>query len=273
MVTNLLIINGALYLANMLFGQPDNWITEWSMVSPDVLVKPWLWWKLITNGFAHSPFGLSHIFFNMFGLWIFGRDVENIYGRKEFLKFYLSAIVLGSLVWVLTHYVRFGSGQDFRLLGASGAVTAVTMLFILHFPKRTILLMMVLPVPAWVMGMLIIFGNLFGSRLPGPGGHQIAYDVHLVGAAFAICYFQFGWNLGHLVPEIRSGPSFKNSLRRMQARPTLRVHSPEADDNRQMNVEADHVLDKLHQQGEESLTARERRVLEDYSRRMRKKHQ
>jgi hypothetical protein len=146
------------------------------------------------------------------------------------------------------------------LLGASGAVTAVTLLFCIHFPHRTILLMFVLPVPAWAFGLMIIAGNLFGLT----SNEAVAFDVHLVGAAFAICYYRFGWRLGNWIPSVSLPTQW------LKRRPKLRVHRPEPADV-SSDDEADQILDKVNRTGIQSLTRREREILEDYSRRMREK--
>ena len=146
MVTNLVIVTAAVFLVIMF--TRDNWLMNTLAAEPSVVVKPWLLWKLVTYGFAHDPEQIGHIFWNMFGLWIFGRDIEMVYGRKELLRIYLFALVLGSLAWCLREYFADGADSKAVLLGASGAVTAVVLLFVFHYPKRTILLFLVLPVSA-----------------------------------------------------------------------------------------------------------------------------
>jgi len=270
MVTNLVIVNVAIYLIDTFLGG-DHWLRETLSLSSADLVKPWLWWKLLTYGFAHASYpNFAHIFWNMLGLWMFGRDVEMIYGRREFLRIYVWVLVLGSAVWSL-RYLLVGSSQvEYVLLGASGAVTAIVLLFVLHYPNRTILLMFVLPVPAWVVGVLIVGGNLMEmvSSQPIPGQHTVAFDVHLVGAAFAVLYFRFGWNLGRLLPDL-SG--MRSSLKQFRPKPSLRIHEPDQDES-DVDEEGDRLLIKVHLEGEASLTAKERRILEAYSRRMRQKH-
>ena len=207
LVTKLVIVTAALYLLNKFAGE-NNWLMLDALaVEPSVLEKPWLLWKLVTYGFAHDPLSIGHVFWNMFGLWIFGRDIETVYGPKEFLRIYLFALVLGSLVWCLRE--NFSSDPDTwgPLIGASGAVTAVILLFVFHYPKRTILLFLVLPVPAWVVGVMIIGGNVYNT-LFASAAQDVAFDVHLVGAAFAICYYRFGWNIGRLLPGSGGGGAF-----------------------------------------------------------------
>ena len=130
-----------------------------------------------------------------------------IYGRKEFLRLYLVTLVVGSIVWALRYQLSGASSQapEHVLLGASGAVTAVVLLFVLHNPTRTILLMFVLPVPAWVIGVLIIGGDLM-QMLSSTGQRTVAFDVHLAGAAFAILYYRLGWNLGRWLPDLHGFP-------------------------------------------------------------------
>jgi hypothetical protein len=104
------------------------------------------------------------------------------------------------------------------------------------------------------------------------GREGTAHDVHLVGLLFGLGYFYFHWNLGRLMPV-----GLLNRLhlawRRMKpGAPNLRVHAPETDDRyRELDEQADMLLDKVHRDGEASLTDKERRMLEEYSRRMRQK--
>lgn len=266
MVTNLVILNGVVFLLNMFVGGANDRLTNALAIQPETLVQPWLWWKFVTYGFAHDPTDIGHIFWNMLGLWLFGREVEGLYGRWEFLRIYLTALVLGSLVWCLRGYFGGGDAEQGPLLGASGAVTAVVLLFVFHFPTRTILLMFVLPVPAWVMGVLQVGGDLMLAVTRGGASH-VAYDVHLVGAAFAAGYFYRRWNLGRFLPAVTS---LRWPARRPAQRPTLRIHDPE-EFERQQDEEADRILEKVNRQGLASLTDEERGVLEDYSRRLRRR--
>lgn len=265
MTVALIVINVAVYLADQIFSSPGNphALMRSLALQPDALLKPWLWWQFVTAGFAHSPIGFQHIFWNMFGLFVFGRDVEAKLGRYEFLRFYLVALVLGNLFFALRSLAMPISGP---LLGASGAVSAVVLLYICYFPRSTLLLFFVLPIPAWVAGVLFLLQDVFGAFAPAvPGQPRVAHDVHLAGAAVALLYWKFGWNFGAIMPTEWIG-----GIQRWWNRPRLRIHDPEPT-YENLDAEADRVLAKLHTEGEASLTAREKRVLEDYSRRMRQK--
>lgn len=250
----LIVANVALFFADFIFGG-DNFALRRAMeVTPDTIVKPWMWWQFVTYGFAHG--NMSHILFNMIGLFFFGRIVENRLGKLEFLRFYLTAIILGGIVWSLRAYLTESNAPG--VIGASGGVVAVTMLFIFWYPQTEIYLMMILPVKAWVVGALMIAGNLFGM-----GSSTTAFDVHLVGIAFAIAYFYFHWNLGKLSPAGLSSLTKRRSY--------LKIHDPDRKSRQELRDadEAERILQKIHEHGESSLTNAERKVLERHSRQLR----
>jgi hypothetical protein len=206
----------------------------------------------------------------MLGLYFFGRALEERFGWKEFLRFYLLAIVLGGVIWALRNqflndYLFAADNWRPSLVGASGGVTAAVILFCLLNPRATILLFMVIPTPAWLAGLLIVAMDMFGG-----GRDRIAHDVHLTGAAFAFAYWKFGWNFGRLPGMTAIGRSLRSIGKSLQPKPDLRVHDPEAY-YEDLDAQADKLLEKVAREGEGSLSARERRLLEDYSRRMRQK--
>ena len=258
----LILINVIVYLADGLLTPQGSSFTIHGVLActPETLVKPWLWWQLLTYGFAHAPYPhLAHIAFNMMGLWFLGRSVEERYGRWEFLRLYLVMIVLGGAVWSATN-MAVGRPADF-LIGASGAVTGVVLLFAVNFPRQTLLLFFLFPVPAWLVGVMLVVGNLFGHA--GYGCEGVAYEVHLVGIAFAAAYYYFGWNLSWLGGGL--------SLERLRRRPKLRLHDPAGSAKAgKIDREVDRILKKISDQGEASLTRKERRTLEAASRQYQK---
>ncbi len=141
------------------------------------------------------------------------------------------------------------------------------MLFVFSFPQAVLRIWGVIPVKAWVLGVILVGGNLIGTAdFNVSGKNQVAYDVHLFGAAFAAIYFFSKWNLGKLgkwwdkliayIPFSKKG---------------LKIYKP-AEENSLSNrtqKEADRILEKIHKEGQESLTSKERRFLEEYSRSVR----
>ena len=302
-VRNLIIINVVLYVANMLLvetkkpvhgerettklvqgeretTQPvqdrdetaKHWLFDKLAARPESLWPPWHWWQLLSYGFAHDTHTMWHIVGNMLMLGMFGRHIEPIYGRKEFLRFYLFTLVLCSVAWAVKEKLFFPQHHA-SLIGASGAVTAVFMLFVFHFPHQKLLLYFVIPVPAWLLGLFVILSNLFAVRMPGhEGAAGIAFDVHLVGIVFAAAYFRFRWRITNFWPDLDWLLTLRRKVRVWRAQSRLKIHDPEPTipDHKLAN-ESDRILAKLNAEGDQSLTPAERRILEKYSDRLRQK--
>jgi membrane associated rhomboid family serine protease len=278
-VVKLIIVNVVVFLANLIFG--DNRVYNTLAVHGDTIAHPAWWWQFLTAGFVHDYENLAHIGLNMLGLYVFGRPLEARFGWKEFLRFYLTAVILGNIAWSARNYflvgpyeVQVGNKvfQDWGLaVGASGGVIATTILFCLLYPRATLLLFLVIPTPAWIAGIIIVALDVFAVDPPGMKG-RVAHDVHLTGAAFALAYWGLRWNFGRLPGMAALGKGFGSLGRIFKPRPDLRLHDPEAvDEYEDLDSEADRILAKINREGQDSLTKRERRLLEAYSRRMRQK--
>ena len=231
-------------------------------VHNDTLFKPYLWFQYLTYGFLHSIEDPWHIVMNMFVLWMFGRMVEDRYGKAEFLKIYFISIVLCGLAWNLVTIATLGRNQPAVMVGASGAISTILTLFICLYPRVTIYVSFILPVPAWVAGLVLLLLNLFGTD------QDVAYSAHLAGAGLGVLYFFSGMRLGSFTPSKFTWPKWS-----FRKKPRLRVHTEEEDYDpyNDSDEEAERILDKVRTSGMDSLTEAERRKLEAYSRRMRQK--
>ena len=229
---------------------------------PGPAENPLYVFQLLTYGFAHASigddFGLMHILFNMLTLFFLGVAVEQKYGKTEFLKFYVLALLFAGVVWLIAKVL---TNQQQMAVGASGAVAAVVILFVLNFPKQTLLLMGIIPIPAWLLGVLFVGGDILNSF---NSESRIAFEAHLAGAAFAALYFYGKWNFAWLQFDWLS--RWGN---RFSGKPNLKVHAPE-DAEPDLARQADLILDKVHRLGEQSLTRKERKILERFSRTVRK---
>lgn len=269
MTSTLIIVNAVVFIANFVLGSGSaDTVNQFLWLRADHVAQPWQWYRLLTYGFTHS--GIGHILFNMLALFFLGQNVESRYGRSEFLRIFLISIVVCSAVWLIRQTVTHHADSAVPvLLGASGGVTAIIMLFVFNFPQSTLYIWGVLPVKAWVIGVFVVVANLLGnSNIQVGESEHVAYDVHLVGAAFAAIYFYGKFNfgmLGHLGSKLSS--LFRRS-------PNLKIHQS-ADDLAldKLQPEADRILDKIHREGQSSLTAKERQHLEEYSRAVRKQRQ
>jgi membrane associated rhomboid family serine protease len=273
-VVILIVANVAVYLLNGLFenlrlsdllsahvGAPADSLW-WQM---DTLTHPLLWWQFVTYGFMHDPKSFQHIIFNMLTLFFLGRDVEEHYGRAEFLRLYFVLLVFSGVASVAVNAAR-AAPIFISLMGASGAITGIVALYALLFPRRMLLFMFVIPMPAWVLGLLMILLNMFGG-MGVVGDPNVAYEAHLAGAAFALLYYQQRWNFGNMLRG-------RFSWLRLRGRPSLRIHTPQdkpEDKDAIPEAEVDRILEKIHSQGESSLTRKERRILESASREYQKR--
>lgn len=265
MVTNLIIVNAAVMVANFALTNRDNAIVNFLSLNAGHLSQPLQWYRLLTYGFAHDPSGPSHILFNMLSLYFLGQAVEDRYGRWEFLRFYLVTIFFGGLFFCCRNL--FMENYRGSVLGASGGVVGVVMLYVYNYPNAKLMIWGVLPVNAWVVGVLTVLLNLFGTGQvdPGSGKSIVAYDVHLVGIACATIYYFAGLDFGQLT-------NWSSLRRSFQRKPKLRVHKVEEPPaSSRDEIEADRLLDKIYREGQKSLTPKEQQFLERYSRQVREK--
>lgn len=199
-VKNLLIINVLVWVAEFTFG--GRFIELLSLhyhKSPDFRI-----WQLITYMFLHDPTGITHILWNMLALWMFGSNLEEIWGAKRFLLFYLICGVAAGLVQlgvlaVEMNYLEFkfpqispDAQQDFirrasgiyyfSVLGASGALNGIMAAFAYLFPN-TPLMIFPLPIPIKIKYLVIgyFLVDLFAGINPG-AGDNVAHIAHVGGA-------------------------------------------------------------------------------------------
>ncbi len=245
------------------FGVPgdDGWFTELFALHANLPQQPWMAFQLVTYGFLHDVHDLKHILFNGFALWMFGRSVEERYGAKEYLTFYFATVVVAGLVWLACEWIANGQLLNYSLVGASGGIAGVLLLFCLNFPRQQIYIWGVLPIKAWVFAVIFLAYNLFGAA--GEGG-QVAYTAHIGGAAFALLYWKLGLRLSSWMPG-------RLKLPKLGRRPSLRVHEPTEDDEDASEDVVDNILRKIRERGQDSLTAQERRILQEASREYQKR--
>ena len=147
-------------------------------------------WTLVTAAFSHNE--LWHLAINMFVLWSFGTVLEQLWGTRVFVLFYLAAAVMASVSHCAVSSFLMGR-DDILALGASGAVSGLLLAYALHFPRHRILLFGIVPVPA-LAGVLAFVGlDLWGLIAQGRGGGlPIGHGAHLGGAlAGALIYFLY----------------------------------------------------------------------------------
>ena len=135
-------------------------------------------WQLLTYGFMHGS--LTHLFFNMFALFMFGSDIEQLFGSKRYLIYYLVCIVGAALMHLIV--VAATNMTPASVVGASGGVFGLLLAFGMEFPKRTLMLIFPpIPMPAWLFVTLYgIFELYMGITQTASG---VAHFAHLGGMA------------------------------------------------------------------------------------------
>ena len=194
MVKALIVVTSAMfvltYLPLRLFGWQAPFF--WLGLQPYLVVHRLYLWQLVTYLFLHG--GFFHIFFNMFALWMFGPDLEQLWRESEFLKFFfLCGIGAGIFDVALTTF--FGSPFSITI-GCSGALYGLLLAFGMIFPDRPIFIWFIIPIKAkWFV--LIIGAIEFFSEISGPGSN-IAHLAHLGGMLVAFLYLRGGGLSGRM---------------------------------------------------------------------------
>jgi membrane associated rhomboid family serine protease len=239
-------------------GQRTSIIQQWFELSPKKTVEHFQIWRLITSAFCHDRYAIFHILINMVLLAWFGQRLESMYGTTEFLLFYLGGAVCSSVAYVALAYYM---GSNTPAIGASGAVMAVMMLYVIFYPFEQYLLFWFIPLPLWALLGIYVLYDLHPVLLALAGEQvftRVAHAGHLGGLAFGFLYWRFGWRLEWVLG--RTMPGIRGSRKVVPFRPglRLRVVAPRDDE---LTERVDEILKKISEHGKESLTDEERDIL------------
>jgi membrane associated rhomboid family serine protease len=242
----LLIINTVFFLLELIGGKGISQQTlHWLGLTP-TLVRQGCVWQLFTYMFLHGSF--FHLLFNMFTLWMFGCEIERSWGSKEFLKYY---IITGVGAGILTFILSFNS--KIPTIGASGAIFGILVAYALMFPNRLIYIWFLFPVKAkYLVAFFAIFTLIASFRYSGGG---VAHFAHLGGMVVGYLYLKSDWRLAGISRSLK------------ELRYKRRLKKVTKDKREEMNVmdQVDRILDKINAQGMDSLTNREKKLLEKAS--------
>ena len=234
---------------------------DWLLLD-DVKVRSGQVWRLVTYVFCHpreNPFALV---FNMVAVWYLGSNLERMYGHREILWFYLVAALISGLV-----FVGFGLSMQLPtpLMGATVCVMALLTLYATHFPTQEILFAWLIPIQIRVL--LLIYVALDVYTIVTAYKQQeswvvVAYLSSLWGIAFGYGYRRLNLHLTEFMDTFNP-QKIRRSFRNLRARRRLKVFQPETAVN--LSEEVDAILAKIHEHGSESLTDRERAILQKAS--------
>lgn len=166
-------------------------------LAPSMVVERAWVWQIVTYMFLHA--GAMHILFNMLGVWMFGVELERLWGTKFFLRYYAVTGIGAAVTTLAVSFLPFDFAQSVYAsltVGASGALYGILLAFAMYYPNRPILMMLLFPVPAKYF--VIIIGAL--SFATGGGG--VAHAAHFGGLLFGFLYLRKGGG-GSLTAEVK----------------------------------------------------------------------
>ena len=191
-VTALLVVNGLVYFWQMTGANaPIALLALWPLGTPEVAssamglteVPQFQIWQLVTYGFLHG--GLFHLFANMFALWMFGVQIESLWGSRPFLLYYFVCLVGAGLIQLGVASMAAEQTGIYPTVGASGAVFGILLAFGMMFPNQMVVLLFP-PIPMKAKWFVILYGafELWAGVTGTIAG--VAHFAHLGGMAFGL---------------------------------------------------------------------------------------
>jgi len=244
----LLIINVAVFILMELSGQKNIFFQMFGLI-PHAVLQEYKLWQMFTYLFIHG--GFIHILFNMFVLWMFGKDLEVDWSKNEFLIFYFVCGIGSGLISVLASINSF-----VPIVGASGAIYGVLVAYGFTYPNKMVYLYGVFPLKVKYMvlglGVIAFFASLSASQ------SNVSHITHLSGMIIGIIYilFNFKWKKIHLW-------YIKMRLQSIQSK-----QNGNEDEETSIKIQVDKILDKLNDEGWENLTPQEEDFLTRASKRL-----
>lgn len=242
----LLIINFVVYIvAALTFESFGKYVYYYGAIIPTSFGNAIQVWRLITYQFLHDPAHIFHIVFNLLVLYFMGPILERTWGSKAFLKFYLLAGATGGVIYTILALAKILPAG--MMVGASGAIYGVVAAIAVIYPTLRVLLWGVIPMTMVRLVILIIIISLINIAFANNIGGEVA---HLTGLAVGFIYVKYK----PLLDTFR--------MKRHKGAWEKKIEG-------QMNFqrEVDRILEKVHQQGINSLSDREKRILQEATRR------
>lgn len=179
----LLVANGIIFALQQIY--PRSLIINFGLWPANVPGSPFMPWQLITYSFLHG--NLTHILFNMFGLWMFGRELERMMGQKRFLTYYFTCVVGAGIVQLI---VAGSQGAIYPTIGASGGVFGILLAYGLTFPNRMVMLLFP-PIPMKAKYFVLFYGLLELYLGVSGGAPGVANFAHLGGMVFGFLLLRY----------------------------------------------------------------------------------
>lgn len=236
-VKYLLIINCAVFALQLIVG--DNMEMLFAATG-QTYIQALQVWRLITFQFLHSTHTPFHLLFNMIGLYFLGPILERSWGPKKFLIFYLLCGAVGGLLFVVFSYLGWMTG--FYLIGASGGVLGLLVACAVLFPQIQVILFIF---PMQIRSAAILFAIFYFLTVVTGGANAGGNLCHLGGMATGFVWLMGRGRFGQLFSK-RQESAYKRKWEQQQ----------------KLQYEVDRILAKVHEQGVQSLTRKEKEILQ-----------
>tara|TARA_B100001123_G_C15136029_1_gene957432 strand:+ start:233 stop:1069 length:837 start_codon:yes stop_codon:yes gene_type:complete len=237
----LVIINIAIFILMTLSGQQNSFFHSFGLVPKQVWWHLKIW-QLFTYLFIHG--GFIHLFFNMFVLWMFGKDLEHQWGKNEFLVFYFACGIGAGIITVL-----YSINSFIPIVGASGAIYGLLVAYGFSYPNRMVYLYGLFPLK--VKYMVVGLGGIAFFAFLSADQSNVSHITHLSGMIIGVLYINF----------ISNWKNIKMEYYRLRLKNLKQKSLSQNDKENQMKKKVDEILDKLNDSGWDSLTEKEEKFL------------
>jgi len=236
---------------------------------------PFMPWQLVTYMFMHA--GFWHIFMNMFALWMFGMELENIWGSKKFLTYYMTCGIGAGLANLFISPLL--TDVNLPTVGASGAIFGILVAFGLMFPERPIYLYLFLPIKAKYFVMIYMLIELLSLGSVS----NVAHIAHLGGGLVGFIYLLlsnsdinniFRFNKKPRITKSDSSNIYRNKYYEKYNSTNENISDADCyidkdkDEHDVSQERIDEILDKISREGYKNLTDEEKRILFEASKKI-----
>ena len=245
---------------------------RWLALTPAGIAQGKLW-TLVTYSFLHDPKNLLHLIANVLGILFVGRLLLPVLGTRHFLWSYFAAVIAGGLLWLAVNFFRAAPPP---LIGASAGAYGLLALFCCRFAyeRMTVLLFFIIPFTVVPRYLLMVVGGiealffLFAELFPVGAPSQFAHSAHIAGIIAGIIAYRAIRNApppseDDEIDRPRRSielPGWMKKTSTDAASSTFKVNLTARED---LKAEVDRILDKINTSGFASLTAEEKRTLDE----------
>jgi len=251
----LVSVNFGIYILQSVSGKEDVFFRLFGLV-PSTFISDLMLWQPFTYMFFHAPFyssvGISHILLNMLGLWVFGRELEQAWGKTKFLRYYF---ITGIGSGLITYFFQMGS--DNPVIGASGAVYGILLAYGISYPNRMLYIWGLIPVRS--MWLVIIMGSIAFFGLLG-NADGISHVTHISGMLIGYVLLKKKWRWRDIWFAIRK-KTIEFQVQRYEEKSIK---------NKMLQKDIDVILEKIQKVGFIGLSDREQSKLYEASKTMSK---